>query len=73
MSPYSAHRYETFDRGKAASRSLERFMPALRERYQTEIDRSPAEWAAYEARLVKHFPALFSILIDIYGLSLIHI
>ena len=67
MSPYSAHRYETFDRGKAASRSLERFMPALRERYRAEIDRSPAEWAAYETRLAEHFPALFSILIDIYG------
>ncbi len=67
MKPYAAHRYEIFDRDRAAARSLERFLPALRQRYQAEIDQAPLDWAEFEARLSEHFPALFSILLDIYG------
>jgi amylosucrase len=45
-----------------AKKSLERLLPRLRPMFANQ-----AQWGVYEARLTKHFPTLFSLLLGLYG------
>jgi amylosucrase len=47
------------------ARSLERLLPRLDARFAAQVD--PADWAAFKARLERHFPALFKLLLHLYG------
>jgi amylosucrase len=48
-----------------AARSLDRLLPRLEAQYAAAAP--PAEWAAFRARLIEHFPTLFDCLVRLYG------
>jgi amylosucrase len=56
---------ETLLQHPQAARALERLLPRLDARFAGQTD--PADWAAFQARLKRHFPALFRLLLHLYG------
>ncbi len=48
-----------------ATRSLDRLLPRLDARFAAQTD--PADWTAFRTRLERHFPALFRLLLHLYG------
>jgi glycosidase len=56
---------DTIWQNQQTARSLERLLPRLDARFATDAD--PADWAAFKARLERHFPTLFPLLLHLYG------
>ncbi len=52
---------------KQASSSLARLLPLLSERYANKVEEG--EWQGYIERLSRHFPRLFGLLHQLYGIE----
>lgn len=56
---------DTIWQKQQTTRSMERLLPRLEARFAAAA--APADWAAFKARLERHFPALFPLLLHLYG------
>lgn len=56
---------DTIWQQQQTTRSLERLLPRLDARFAAQAD--PADWATFKARLERHFPTLFGLLLHLYG------
>ncbi len=56
---------DTIWQDQQTARSLERLLARLDARFAAQAD--PAEWTMFKARLERHFPTLFRLLLHLYG------
>jgi len=50
-----------------STRSLNRLLPRLKDKFSSSIYSDPKGWQTFESRLTNHFPRLFSLYYKIYG------
>lgn len=58
---------QPIDFTKEASRTLDRLRPRLESSFSTYADQNPEAWSLFISRLEEQFPALFKILVHLYG------
>jgi len=59
--------YHDIDLRKVSLRTLDRLIPKLKTEFADFIASHPGDWMQFRARLQKHFPRLFHLLLRLYG------